>query len=116
VDERLKSDIQIIHVTGQLGGSTAQAWVKNVGSATVLPIERTDIFFGPESNFARVPYGGPGCTAPCWTYVVENASEWEPTATIRIDMFLSSTLGSGVTYYMKVVIGNGVSDTRYFTF
>jgi flagellar protein FlaG len=115
VDDRLKSEIQIIHVTGQSGTSTAYAWVKNVGVSTVGPVERTDIFFGPDGAFARIPYGGPGCSAPCWDYVVENASDWEPTATIRVNLYLADSLGAGVTYYMKVVITNGVADTRYFT-
>jgi flagellar protein FlaG len=115
VNERLKSEIQIIHATGQPNSTIAYAWVKNVGVATVLPIERTDIFFGPDGNYARIPYGGPGCAAPCWEYVVENASEWEPTATVRFNIYLTTSLGTGVTYFMKVVISNGVSDTRYFT-
>jgi archaeal flagellar protein FlaG len=115
VDERLKSEIQIIHATGQPNTTIAYAWVKNVGVATVVPVERTDIFFGPEGNFARIPYGGPGCTAPCWEYVVENASDWEPTSTVRFNLYLTTSLGSGIPYYMKIVISNGVSDTRYFT-
>jgi archaellum component FlaG (FlaF/FlaG flagellin family) len=115
VDDRLRSEIEIIHATGQPGTTTAYAWVKNVGIASIPAIERTDVFFGVNGNFARIPYGGPGCAAPCWEYTVENASNWEPTATVRINLYLTNSIASGVTYYLKVVIANGVTDTKYFS-
>lgn len=115
LDDRLKSKIEIIHATGQPDTPTVYIWVKNVGTSTLPSVAKTDIFFGPATNFTRIPYGGSNCSAPCWEYTIENASTWEPTATVRITLHLSRTLQTGTTYYVKVVVYNGVSDARFFT-
>ena len=54
MDERLKSQIEIIHAAKS--GSEAWVWVKNVGSLRVLGVESSDVFFGPQGNFARIAY------------------------------------------------------------
>jgi hypothetical protein len=74
-----------------------------------------DVFFGPETGFQRVPYGGPGCTAPCWEYELENDTEWNPTATLHITIYVTDPLAAGNTYYVKVVAPNGVEDSKFFT-
>ncbi len=108
VDDRLKSQIEIIHATGS--GSNAFIWVKNVGSLRIIPIESCDVFFGPEGNFARIPYGS---GATYWTYEVENASEWTPTATLKITIVNGGPLSG--RYFVKVTIPNGISDEDYFS-
>jgi len=115
LDDRIKSDIEIIHATGNDGSTTAYIWVKNVGATGLKALDRTDVFFGEDTNFVRIPYGGPGCTAPCWEDTIENAASWEPTATLRITVHLDSAMAAGSTYYVKVVLYNGASDARYFT-
>jgi flagellar protein FlaG len=116
-DDRLSSRIEIIHATGQDGAVVAQAWVKNTGSARIIALEHVDVFFGPQSNFQRIPYGGPGCTAPCWDFELENDTEWNPTATIHITIALqvADTLTAGNTYFIKIVAPNGVEDSKFFT-
>ena len=114
-DDRLSSRIEIIHATGQDTGTTAEAWVKNTGASTIRALEKVDVFFGPETGFQRVPYGGPGCTAPCWEYELENDTEWNPTATLHITIHLANPLAAGNTYYIKVVAPNGVEDSKFFT-
>jgi hypothetical protein len=104
-----------VHAAGVAGGLTVDAWTKNIGGIAIAPINRVDVFFGPEDNFVRVAYGGGGCVAPCWSYVVENDTAWSPTATLRISLTLEDALMSGVTYYVKVVAPNGISDARFFT-
>ena len=108
VDDRLKSQIEIIHATGS--GSNAFIWVKNVGSLRIIPIESCDVFFGPEGNFARIPYGS---GATYWTYEVENASEWTPTATLKITII--ATISADTRYFVKVTSPNGISDEDYFS-
>ena len=116
-DQRLSSRVEIIHATGQDAAVVADAWVKNTGATRIAAIQQTDVFFGPETNFTRVPYGGAGCTAPCWEYEVENAVEWDPTATLHITIHLEAAdaLATGNTYFVKVVAANGVEDTKFFT-
>jgi flagellar protein FlaG len=115
VQDRIASQIEIVHATGQDGNPDADVWVKNIGAATVDPVDRIDVFFGPSGDFQRVPYGGAGCTAPCWEYTIENATAFEPTATLEIIVHDTDNLTAGQTYYVKVVTPNGVDDSKYFT-
>jgi archaellum component FlaG (FlaF/FlaG flagellin family) len=105
VDDRLKSQIEIIHATAQ-AGSNAFVWVKNIGSLRIAAIENCDVFFGPEGNFSRISYG------EGWSHDdVDNV--WNPTETLTIT--ITSTISSGTRYFVKVVIPNGVSDDYYFS-
>jgi len=108
MDDRLKSDIQISHAS--ISGTTTLVWVKNVGSLRLAPVETCDIFFGPEGNFVRIPYG---TGAGEWQYTLENAAEWTPSATVRIT--INTNPESGKRYFIKLVLVNGVSDESYFS-
>jgi hypothetical protein len=116
INDRISSQVEIIHATGVDAATQADAWVKNVGASNVGPLDRTDVFFGPEDGFARIPYGGPSCTAPCWDYELEGgATEWEPTATVHVIIYLTDPLAAGSTYYVKVVTPNGITDAKFFS-
>jgi hypothetical protein len=115
VDGRIQTRVEIIHAAGATGSPTVDAWIKNIGGIAIAPIDRLDVFFGPETNFVRVPYGIGGCTAPCWSFAIENDTVWSPTSTLRITLNLEANLVSGVTYYVKIVAPNGISDARFFT-
>ena len=47
MDERLKSQVEIIHAMGYTDDDYALVWVKNIGSARIGAIDQSDIFFGP---------------------------------------------------------------------
>ena len=113
--ERIKTDVEIVHAGGDNGSDTAYVWAKNIGSARVGALDQADLFFGADSAFERLPYGQAGCVAPCWESVVENATQWEPSATLRITIHPVDPLAAGSTYYVKFVTSNGASDSRYFT-
>jgi len=115
IDDRLSSQIEIVHATGEDAATSADVWVKNVGATTIAPLDKIDVFFGPEGEFARVPYGGASCSAPCWEYELENDTQWKPTATLHIIIHVSDALESDVVYYTKVVTPNGSTDAKYFT-
>lgn len=116
MQDRIASQIEIVHASGVDGAPDAQIWVKNVGAARIAPIDRVDVFFGPTGDFARVPYGtDSSCTAPCWYDTLENATTWDQTATLRVTLKLDANLASGTTYYMKVVTPNGTLDSKYLT-
>jgi flagellar protein FlaG len=115
VDARISTSIEIIHASGVDASPTVEGWVKNVGSVGIRPLDRVDVFFGPSDSFLRVPYGGPGCVAPCWDYTIENDTVWNPTATLRLTLTLDYDLVAGTTYYIKVVAPNGINDARFFT-
>jgi hypothetical protein len=116
VQDRIASQIEIVHATGQDGNPEVSVWVKNIGAAKIAPIDRTDVFFGPSGDFQRVPYGiDSSCVAPCWYETLENATEWSQTATMRITIKDGDNLATGTTYYIKVVTSNGTVDSKYLT-
>jgi hypothetical protein len=116
INDRISTQVEIIHATGVDTATQADTWIKNVGASRIGPIDYTDVFFGPQDGFDRIPYGGPSCTAPCWDYVLEGgATEWEPTTTLHIIIHLDYPLATGTTYYVKVVVPNGISDAKFFS-
>jgi hypothetical protein len=115
VDSKISTDLEIIHVSGEDGSADVEAWAKNTGADRISPLDRLDVFFGPADAFVRVPYGDAGCTAPCWYYTLENDTQWNPTATVRISLTSDTNLVQGETYYIKIVAPNGVTDARFFT-
>ena len=68
VNDRLRSDIEIIHAVGELDSSGAFAdtnangrfeifvWVKNVGDTRILSLEEIDVFVGQIGSFERIPH------------------------------------------------------------
>ena len=110
MDERLKSQVAIIHASKS--GSNILIWVKNVGDLRVAAPEASDLFFGPQGNYSRIPYQS---GTPNWTYSIENDADWNPSATLRITISGYSPLNSG-RYYIKLVLPNGISDEYYFSF
>jgi len=113
IDDGLRTQITVIHATQSPEYTdVALVWVKNTGSVTIKPIERCDVFFGPEGNYQLIPYGS---GVPHWEYTVENDSAWKPTATLKITVDLSYPLTAGERYYFKLVTPNGTADEYYFS-
>lgn len=122
-DDRLSSRVEIIHATGQDAATQAEVWAKNTGASRLIALTKIDVFFGPSTNYERIPSGGTisadppvACTpTPCFKYEIENDTNWDPTATLHIVIFLTDPLAAGNTYYVKVVASNGVEDAKFFT-
>lgn len=123
LDDRLQSEVEIIHASGELDGSGAWQdvngdgrfnsfiWVKNIGASRISALERIDLFYGPEGNFSRIPHqNNAGGSFPYWTASLENDTEWNPTATLKITIHYSSALPTG-RYYIRIVTPNGIEDT-----
>jgi hypothetical protein len=123
-DDRLQSQIVVIQVAGEKAGGWWQdvngngyfdvfAWVKNIGTTRIFPIQAMDVFFGPEGNFVRIPEASQaGQAYPRWTGQIENGSEWTPTATLKITISYAEPLPAG-RYYLKVTAPNGVFSDDY---
>ena len=115
IDDRMKSRINIVHAANTADRLTVYLWVKNVGSSRIVSIEESDVFFGQEYDFARVPYvDDAGGSYPRWAYTIENDTEWKTGATLKVTITYDSDPGAG-TYFTKVVIPNGISDEYYFS-
>lgn len=111
INDRIKSQIEIVEVSGQ--SADVSVWVKNVGATLLSGIEQSDIFFGKQGSFSRVPHGEAGSPKPYWDYMVENDTEWVPTATLKITIHLAE-VPSG-TCFVKMVTPNGISDEYQFS-
>lgn len=107
IDERMQTQIQVVEAA-KLNNSV-MIWIKNVGTARILAPESSDLFFGPQGNFSRIPYG---TGTPSWTFAIENDTLWNPSATLRVTIIYSSPPPSG-TYYVKMVLPNGISDDYF---
>ena len=115
IDERMKSRINIVHAANTANRTSVYIWVKNVGTQRMLDIDESDLFFGPSDNFSRVSHtDDAGGAYPQWDYSLENDTEWQTSATLKITISYSSDPGTG-TYYTKFIIPNGISDEYYFS-
>lgn len=112
LNDRIKTDIEIIQVN--VDSTTVDVWIKNIGSSEIITVENSDVFFGPTDDFSRIPYDADGSPTPCWDYELEgSASQWGPTNTMKITLSLSSSPSSD-TYFLKVIIPNGIADETFF--
>jgi archaeal flagellar protein FlaG len=111
IDDRIRCKIQIIETSNS--GSNVYIWIKNIGASRILGANSSDVFFGPEGNFARIPYSATATTTPYWNYSIESGTEWGPTATAKIIIYLPSA-PSG-SYYFKIVLPNGISDQDIYS-
>ncbi len=115
VDERMKSRINIVHAANSANRTTVYLWIKNVGTQRITNVEDSDLFFGQETDFERIPfYADVEGIYPQWEYNLENDTEWQTSATLKITITYGSDPGAG-TYFAKFIIPNGISDDFYFS-
>lgn len=111
--DRIKTDIEIVHATGDSSAKTVTVWVKNIGTTTIDDITASDIFLDTPSSVSRLSYTS-GCVSDCWDYALEGgATDWKNTETVKFTLTLSS-LTSGV-YSVRVSVFNGVSADKDFS-
>jgi hypothetical protein len=115
VDERMKSRINIVHAASSANRTSIYLWIKNVGTQRIVVVEESDLFFGQEDDFERIPNTADALGGyPQWTYSLENDTEWGTSATMKITITYSSDPGAG-TYFAKFIIPNGIFDEFYFS-
>ncbi len=115
IDDRMKSHVSIVHAANTTDRKTVYVWVKNVGSSRIASVEESDLFFGQETSFYRVPNVNYAQGAkPSWDYALESGTEWLPGNTAKITITYTVAPSAG-TYYIKLVMPNGISDEYYFS-
>jgi archaellum component FlaG (FlaF/FlaG flagellin family) len=120
-EDKLKSEITIIHSVGELdatgnwsdtngdGRFNVFVWVKNTGSTRLQEVQYLDVFFGPEGNFTRVPNESTANgTFPRWVGQIENGADWNPSYTLRMTLNFALPLNPG-RYFIRVNLANGIS-------
>ena len=115
IDDRMKTQVDIVHVASSADKLNIYIWIKNVGSNNIEDIQESDVFLGPQGNFGRIPYeSAAGSNYPRWSYVIENGTSWKTGATVKITVSYDVDPGSD-TYFVKVVIPNGIAAEYYFS-
>ena len=128
VEARIESQVKVVYATAELDkGAVWQdvdsdllfdvnVWLKNVGSARILGIQDTDVFFGTDGDFVRVPHTtDAGGQYPQWTYTIENGTDWINSVTVRFDIHYNATQSSD-EYTVKLVVPTGAYDEHCFSF
>ncbi len=139
VDDRIKSQVNIIHAASEYdpndgadhwndinsnGHFDIFVWVKNVGTSRIMVPENSDIFFGEEGDFQRVPHDDYDSGAPYWQYTIEDSAEdWTRSETLKMNLvytesisnFTETGLSTSTTYLVKMIIPNGIADEIYFS-
>ncbi len=111
--DRIRTDIEIVHATGDTAAKTVTVWVKNIGNTTIKDITASDIFLDTPSSVSRLSYTS-GCVSDCWDYTLEGgATSWQNTETVKFTLTLSS-LSTGV-YSVTVSVFNGESADKDFS-
>lgn len=133
IDERLRSDIEIIHAVGELDASGSFVdssptngsfeifvWVKNVGDTRITSIENTDVFIGQIGTFARIPHivEVDAGVYPRWTHKVEGSNDdtqLNPRGTLKITIDYDTDTQTQGSYDIKVTVPSGVTDEYFFS-
>ena len=107
-DERIQTQVEIIQTASS--GNDVYLWVKNIGTAKIVAVGQSDLFFGAPGSQSRIAYGS---GSPYWDYQIENDTEWMPMATAKITVHLASAPSGN--YVVKLVLPNGISDEHVFS-
>ncbi|PKB65003.1 MAG: hypothetical protein BZY80_01435 [SAR202 cluster bacterium Io17-Chloro-G2] len=110
--DRIRTDIEIIHATGDDAGEVITVWVKNVGTKKINPIKSSDIILTTPTTVASLPYVS-GCSSECWDYALEGgATDWSQAVTVKFT--LKTTVDTGV-YTVTVSSPNATSASEDFS-
>mgnify|MGYP001092085583 FL=1 len=105
--DRISTDIEIIHASGNATTNIITVWVKNI-----VPVTASDIIVTTPSDVLRLRYDS-GCSNECWDFSIEEGgSDWDKSATVKFT--LSTSVVTGV-YNVKVSVVNAVSATKDFS-
>ena len=112
--DRIKTDTEIVFVSGNTGDSEVVFWVKNIGSKTIRPIKESDVFLTTPTTINRVPYTGESAGNPYWTYSIEGGeTEWTPATTVKFTISVTS-LATGL-HRLTVAVYNAVRSEKEFS-
>ena len=110
--DRIKTDIEIVHASGNDASDKITLWVKNIGTKNIAPISASDVILTTPSDILRLPYVS-GCSNECWDYLVEDSgSDWKQSVTVKFTLSTSVTTG---VYTITLSVVNAVSAVKDFS-
>ena len=113
--DRIRTDIEIIHATGDDANDVITVWVKNVGTKVIKPVTSSDVILTTPTTVVSLSYvsGCSSATAPCWDYSWEGgASVWTQAVTVKFT--LETTVSTGL-YTVTFSSPNAASATEDFS-
>ena len=117
VEDRIASQIEIVHATGQDGNPDATVWVKNIGASTVDPIEPRRRVLRARRRLPAHPAGRRRLRRAVLGVHARERHERRGSRRrrCRSRSTTAANLATGTTYYVKVVTPNGIADSKFFT-
>ena len=110
--DRIKTDIEIVHASGNDTSNKITLWVKNIGTKNIVPISASDVILTTPSDVLRLPYVS-GCSSECWDYSIEGSgSDWKQSVTVKFTLLTSVTTG---VYTITLSVVNAVSAVKDFS-
>ena len=112
-DERIKTRVQIITVIPQPNGVQVDAWLKNIGVASIKAIEKSDVFLiRLDGSWAEaMTYDNGTGGSKTWT---GDLNEWNQGDTLRITIDLSADALTAGIYLLRIATPNGVISDHIF--
>jgi flagellar protein FlaG len=119
-DQRLRTDFKIIATFASQSDSTAQVWMKNIGSQRIpaSDIERSDVFCGAVGDFDRLSFTSGIITDGTWQADLSdlNANNyWDPGETLKVTAMTARLPSTGNVAYFQFVTPNGIWRSNEFT-
>ena len=110
--ERIKTDIAIVHATGDAATDQVTVWVKNIGTQSIKAIDASDVFLTTPSSVLRLPYVT-SCASECWDYSIEGGgADWIQAVTVKFTIRTSVDTGN---YNVAVAVVNAVKADKDFS-
>ena len=110
--ERIKTDIAIVHATGDATNNNVTVWVKNIGTQSISPVNSSDVFLTTPTGVLRLPYVA-SCASECWDYSIEGGgADWIQAVTVKFTIKTSVDTGN---YNVSVAVVNSVEADKDFS-
>ena len=110
--DRIRTDIEIIHATGNAGTDEITVWVKNIGTQVISSVAASDLLITDSNGVTRLSYES-GCSGGCWDYQIEDsATAWVQAVTVKFTLFTPVSAGA---YSVSVSVVNAVNATKDFS-
>jgi hypothetical protein len=94
---------------------TIDLWAKNAGASKIDDARALSVAFGSDANPRPYRYGGSGCVAPCWEYMLDDGGpSWDIGETMHIRVHLAAPVRASSWYRATVGAGPGGQATRLF--
>ena len=91
--DRISTDIEIIHASGNATTNKITVWVKNIGNKNIVPVTASDMIVTTPSDVLRLRYDS-GCSNECWDFSIEEGgSDWDKSATVKFTLSTSVVIG-----------------------